>query len=1199
MSLVRINDLARELEVKSKAILDALIEVGVTEKKTHSSSIEEHEAVLVRKYFRAHAQEAAASSKTSRAVRIEDEIKTKIDLSNISRPGDVLRAIQNRTPDTPASSPTRSTGLQPPPPPRLVLPKTGPRPVYKAPPRAAAPVTKPTAPTKPAVLLPPPTTTVAARPSSEFKSALMPAIRPGFESGIVLPTLQVPSQTPMSGGFPAFSAATPAANWQATQCDRQHIVFIDLGEFGIKYRYHRRDGKISSVTDPIPPLKIEMSAVEKLSGELLQELERLRLTDHRRPSLTELQRLAGKLYGQLIPDELSEILEGETEFADLVLHLPAELALIPWELLCDSKKHFLCQSFKVGRLLQKTGKAFKTAESRRLDVRSGRGALVLYGDTSDLEADKERKEVERQLDQLFPKHVWFPLARTREEVLDELERDYDICHYIGHGKFVAHDALESGWSMRDQSVLTCTEIEKNVGRNVTFPLLIFANSCHSAPHPAVADSEAYVQFLYRAFLRQGVPHYIGTITKVQDHFKDENKEDHYPAAEFARDFYRCIASGSSVGEALGIARREAFAKPGAPIWASYVHYGDPAFQFVEKPIAPQKLLKPRLARASVPVQPTYRDIFVGRFKELGLMRDSLEMLAEGKSSILLVTGEAGSGKSAFLRHLVLKAAESLASVGTATGTCSKRARHDAHFLIREIFGQLVHSPSKLSQPHQEMLTVGELVVSELLSFPQLASLCRPDVILGPDRFRRLCDRLGWDLKRAAIIVVPPDELQIARELEDALQRITEAVPLILGIEDLQWANEASLELFLRLCKSLSHLPVLLLGTYRSHRDKPSGSGIRLDDVLHELPGYGAQTLSLDLEDSKHGDSRRITSFVISYLRRSLPIVSAEQRPGYTLVDTLAEYTGGNALFLAEMVESLRKTNAIRDDCASEYYRAWEFRDQRPYCLKLPESVQASIAARIEELNHELRKTLKIASVLGRDFSLEALVYLSQRDEPTVLSHLDDLIRLHRLISELPEKKARQGISLTMFRFRNRAIHGFVHDQLSGVEQRRLHKKAGEYLENLPSEVRKDWYVQLATHFTMAQEWSKAFDYSLEVARSTDFNSYRSVLYFENALNMLEPVPAYEDVKDDPDANNYFQWSLEAELEEAKCWADCSAEFHYYFQKLYCLKDLRELRDLLQLYETNQDLDESGESRAAIRRALGYPPTKNQTPARRN
>ena len=52
MSKIRINDLARELEVKSKAILDVLPEVGVTEKKTHSSSIEDDEAEKVRAHFR-------------------------------------------------------------------------------------------------------------------------------------------------------------------------------------------------------------------------------------------------------------------------------------------------------------------------------------------------------------------------------------------------------------------------------------------------------------------------------------------------------------------------------------------------------------------------------------------------------------------------------------------------------------------------------------------------------------------------------------------------------------------------------------------------------------------------------------------------------------------------------------------------------------------------------------------------------------------------------------------------------------------------------------------------------------------------------------------------------------------------------------------------------------------------------------------
>src|SRR5512142_2685531 len=93
MQKIRINDLARELEVKSKAILDALIKVGVTEKKTHSSSIEVDEAERVKKYF-AQRPEPGATRASSRPSA--DEFKPKLALSHISKPGDGLKAVTQR-----------------------------------------------------------------------------------------------------------------------------------------------------------------------------------------------------------------------------------------------------------------------------------------------------------------------------------------------------------------------------------------------------------------------------------------------------------------------------------------------------------------------------------------------------------------------------------------------------------------------------------------------------------------------------------------------------------------------------------------------------------------------------------------------------------------------------------------------------------------------------------------------------------------------------------------------------------------------------------------------------------------------------------------------------------------------------------------------------------------------------------------------
>src|SRR3984957_5365794 len=129
MSKIRINDLARELEVKSKSILDVLPEIGVTEKKSHSSSLEDHEAEKVRARLRS-ASSAQASSRVSRGRRPEsDEIKTKIDLSQISKPGDALKAIISKQqaptatvtppPPAPATAPPAvetSTAVTPAPP---------------------------------------------------------------------------------------------------------------------------------------------------------------------------------------------------------------------------------------------------------------------------------------------------------------------------------------------------------------------------------------------------------------------------------------------------------------------------------------------------------------------------------------------------------------------------------------------------------------------------------------------------------------------------------------------------------------------------------------------------------------------------------------------------------------------------------------------------------------------------------------------------------------------------------------------------------------------------------------------------------------------------------------------------------------------------------------------------------------------------
>src|SRR5205807_9740630 len=89
MDKIRINDLARELEVKSKAVIDYLPTIGVNDKKSHSSSLDPDLAERVRKHFAGAGDEKPSKSRAPVPVDPAG-IKTKIDLSKISKPGDVL-----------------------------------------------------------------------------------------------------------------------------------------------------------------------------------------------------------------------------------------------------------------------------------------------------------------------------------------------------------------------------------------------------------------------------------------------------------------------------------------------------------------------------------------------------------------------------------------------------------------------------------------------------------------------------------------------------------------------------------------------------------------------------------------------------------------------------------------------------------------------------------------------------------------------------------------------------------------------------------------------------------------------------------------------------------------------------------------------------------------------------------------------------
>src|SRR5206468_1430837 len=189
----------------------------------------------------------------------------------------------------------------------------------------------------------------------------------------------------------------------------------------------------------------------------------------------QLQHAGSKLYLKVFSGEVADALQKESGNSYLLLNLSLDVLGIPWELLHDGEQ-FLCQRFKVGRHLEKTHDELTAAKIRVEGKRTG-GSLIVFGDTSGLQPGDEKNVVKKLLERVF--YVPFCGSLTAMDLFEELQHDYAIVHYIGHGEYHEGDRTRTGWRCTDGSLLSCSDIEDMPSR-ATFPLLIFANACDSA-----------------------------------------------------------------------------------------------------------------------------------------------------------------------------------------------------------------------------------------------------------------------------------------------------------------------------------------------------------------------------------------------------------------------------------------------------------------------------------------------------------------------------------------------------------------------------------------------------------------------------------------------------------------------------------------------------------------------------------------------
>lgn len=286
--------------------------------------------------------------------------------------------------------------------------------------------------------------------------------------------------------------------------------------------------------------------------------------------LDQLREIGQVLYDELLSLNVKERLY-QTKATTLILSLDDRLVHIPWELLYDGKQ-FFCMRFSMGRVV-KTRQAPSTVAGRSLSAPLD--MLVLADPTGDLKnAYTEGTQIRDFLDQnpdLI--HASLRTDYMTAETLKAKLRNFDLIHFAGHAEYNPGNPETGGWRLRDSS-LTTDDIVRMAG-STRMPTMVFANACQSARTEQWLLNDAFEHQIFglaNAFLLSGVKHYIGTFWEILDE----------QGSHFAIEFYKHLFSGGSIGQAVLNARHALVDLYGEEtiIWASYVFYGDPTFNYM-------------------------------------------------------------------------------------------------------------------------------------------------------------------------------------------------------------------------------------------------------------------------------------------------------------------------------------------------------------------------------------------------------------------------------------------------------------------------------------------------------------------------------------------------------------------------------------------------------------------------------------------
>ena len=437
--------------------------------------------------------------------------------------------------------------------------------------------------------------------------------------------------------------------------------------------------------------------------------------------------------------------------------------------------------------------------------------------------------------------------------------------------------------------------------------------------------------------------------------------------------------------------------------------------------------------------------FVGRGPEMEALQAAFKKAKNGDAQIVDVVGEAGVGKS----RLVYEFRETLGNDATFLSGVSIHYGRNISFLpvvdvVKGAFGIAEGMTEEdVSKCIEEKATGG--LAPMIPFYRNLLSLKVDDSIL---------DFLDTEGRKFATF----------EAVKELLFTISENKPLVLFLDDAHWMDKISEELFTYFSRSFVKKPILMIANYR-----PEGA---------LAWAQGAHYQRLGLETLSDNSSIRL-------MRNILGGVALESN----LEKKLIERASGNPFFVEETVRELLDRGELVKK--GDTYVSVQPIDK----LEVPRTIQGVLAARMDRLSEDLKKTIQVASVIGRDFAFRLLKNTMELGDE-LRAHLTNLVGLEILYEKVlyPELE---------YIFKHALTQEVAYESLLKQRRKELHGRIAQAIEEIYSHQLEAHYELLAYHYERSGNQNKAIDYLILAGEKSNQHGAAQTAsdFFEKALKM--------------------------------------------------------------------------------------------------